>query len=67
MVLYPHIRTVVAPGVPAVSDSERSPPGTKTGLQLWLLLEWTGLGGSRPLTFGCQTVLAPTKPTLLSF
>lgn len=39
MVLDPHVRTLVAPGVPVVSDSERSPPGAKTGLQLWLLLE----------------------------
>lgn len=53
MVLYPHIRTLVAPGVPVVSDSERSPPGTKTGLQLWLLLGRAELRRSRTLTFGC--------------
>ena len=56
MVLYPHIRTMVAPGVPVVSDSERSPLGTKTRLQLWLLLEQAELRGSGDLTFGCQTV-----------
>lgn len=53
MVLYPHIRTLVAPGVPVVSDSERSPPGTKTGLQLWLLLGQAELRRSRTFTFGC--------------
>lgn len=45
-----------SPRGPAVSDSERSPPGTKTGLQLRLLLEQTGLRGSGALTVGCQTV-----------
>lgn len=60
MVLYLHIRTLVAPGVPVVSDSERSPPGTKTGLQLWLLLDWTGLR-SGMLTIGCQKVPGTTQ------
>lgn len=54
MVLYPHIRTLVAPGVPVVSDSERSPPEAKTGLQLWLLLERAGLRGSGALPLAAR-------------
>lgn len=59
--LYPHIQMLVAPGVLVISDSERSPPGTKTGLQLWLLLEQAGLRGSGDLTFDCQTVLGTNR------